>query len=53
MCIALHRRGEAQLVADAAGGAAGDGWTRVAVWVLGDGLDVGMGGVFRTIVTYL
>lgn len=52
MCVARHRRGEAELVDEAAGGA-GDTLTRFAAWLLDAGLETGMAGIFRTIVRYL
>lgn len=51
MCIARHRRGEAQPLSGADGGAS-DNWTRVAAWVLDVGLESGTEGLFRTIVGY-
>ncbi len=53
MCIARHRRGEAQLLEREAAGEASNGWTRMAPWVLDAGLEMGMEGIFRTIVGYL
>lgn len=52
MCIARHRRGEARLLDEAAGGAS-DSWTRAAAWVLEAGFKSGMERIFRTIVGYL
>lgn len=52
MCIARYRREEVQLM-DEPAGATSDNWARVAAWVLDAGLEMGMEGVFRTIVGYL
>lgn len=50
MCIARHRREEAQLPDDTAGSGSGEGWGGVAARVLHMGLDMG---VLRAIVGFL
>lgn len=51
----VHRappRGEDEAAGGVAGNASND-WARVAAWVLGAGLDMGMEGEFWTIVGHL